>query len=216
MISASGELRVCSAASESVALASDGSLWMLDKFGYVWRAPEDGKGSYALETEPLAQLGPGRPLGFDFDEEGNLIVCNSGSVSPLAYQSVSSKGNWYAILWDLCQHSDSARILQGLVMLEKDSKKVVLLTSRVSPDDPLDPDSTIDYINDVTVASNGIIYFTDSVQGIMPRRNYQGFWDTMEAYMLTLFQVSCTLTRLQPQTILLALVPVHCVSVSLR
>ena len=67
---------------ESVALASDGSLWMLDKYGYVWRAPEDGKGSYALEKEPLAQLGPGRPLGFDFDEQGNLIVCNSGSVSP--------------------------------------------------------------------------------------------------------------------------------------
>ncbi|CAK0787144.1 hypothetical protein CVIRNUC_010360 [Coccomyxa viridis] len=141
--------------SESVALAADGSLWMLDKFGYVWRAPEDGKGSYAMESKPIAQLGPGRPLGFDFDEEGNLIVCNSGS---------------------------------GLVMLEKGSKKVVLLTSRVSSDDPIDPDSTIDYINDVTVASDGIIYFTDSVQGIMPRRNRQGFWDTMEAYLLTLFQ----------------------------
>ena len=80
-------------------------------------------------------------------------------------------------------------VMQGLVMLEKGSKKVVLLTSRVSSDDPIDPDSTIDYINDVTVASDGIIYFTDSVQGIMPRRNRQGFWDTMEAYMLTLFQV---------------------------
>ena len=65
---------------ESVALAADGSLWMLDKFGYVWRAPEDGKGSYAMESKPIAQLGPGRPLGFDFDEEGNLVVCNSGSV----------------------------------------------------------------------------------------------------------------------------------------
>ena len=80
-------------------------------------------------------------------------------------------------------------VMQGLVMLEKGSKKVVLLTSRVSSDDPIDPDSTIDYINDVTVASDGIIYFTDSVQGIMPRRNRQGFWDTMEAYLLTLFQV---------------------------
>ena len=63
-----------------MALAADGFLWMLDKFGYVWRAPEDGKGSYAMESRPIAQLGPGRPLGFDFDEEGNLIVCNSGSV----------------------------------------------------------------------------------------------------------------------------------------
>ena len=74
-------------------------------------------------------------------------------------------------------------------MLEKGSNKVVVLTSRVSADDPLDPESPIDYANDVTVASNGIIYFTDSVQGIMPRRNWMGFWDTMEAYMLTLFQV---------------------------
>ena len=80
--------------------------------------------------------------------------------------------------------------LQGLVMLEKDSKKVVLLTSRVSSDDPLDPGSTIDYINDIAVASSGIVYFTDSVQGIMPRRNREGFWDTMEAYLLTLFQAS--------------------------
>ena len=99
-------------------------------------------------------------------------------------------------------------------MLEKGSKKVVLLTSRVSPDDPLDPDSTIDYINDVTVASNGLIYFTDSVQGIMPRRNHQGFWDTMEAYMLTLFQVSSTLHQCQTPVTALMLVPDHCVPVS--
>ena len=70
---------------ESVALARDGSLWMLDKYGFVWRAPKDGQGSYALEKEPLTQLGPGRPLGFDFDEQENLIVCNSGSVRPPAY-----------------------------------------------------------------------------------------------------------------------------------
>jgi sugar lactone lactonase YvrE len=67
---------------ESVAVASDGSLYMLDKFGFVWRAPPDGSGGYSLEKEPRAQLGPGRPLGFHFDAEGNLIVCNSGAVGP--------------------------------------------------------------------------------------------------------------------------------------
>lgn len=61
---------------------------MLDKWGFVWRAPEDGKGSYALEKEPLAQLGPGRPLGFHFDEEGNLIVCNAGSVRSFLCQPI--------------------------------------------------------------------------------------------------------------------------------
>lgn len=89
-----------SLAAESVALARDGSLWMLDKFGFVWRAPEDGQGSYALEKEPLAQLGPGRPLGFDFDEQGNLIVCNSGSVrSCLRHmQSRHLGGAWQGFL----------------------------------------------------------------------------------------------------------------------
>ena len=76
--------RVLWVRAESVAVARDGSLWMLDKFGFVWRAPEDGRGSYALEKEPLAQLGPGRPLGFHFDRAGNLLVCNSGAVSPPA------------------------------------------------------------------------------------------------------------------------------------
>ncbi len=77
-------------------------------------------------------------------------------------------------------------------MLEKDSRRVVLLTARVSADDPVAPGSTIDYINDVAIASNGIIYFTDSVDGIMPVKNAQGFWDTMAAFMLSLFNVSAT------------------------
>lgn len=71
-------------------------------------------------------------------------------------------------------------------MLEKDSHKVVMLTSRVSADDPLAPSSSIDYINDVAIASNGIIYFSDSARGVTPAKNAQGFWDTMEAYILTL------------------------------
>ncbi|BDA50629.1 Adipocyte plasma membrane-associated protein [Coccomyxa sp. Obi] len=140
--------------SESVAVAKDSSLYMLDKFGFVWRAPRNAAGSYDLEKEPLAHLGSGRPLGFHFDAEGNLIVCMAGA---------------------------------GLVMLEKDSGKVVLLTARVSSDDPVAPGSAIDYINDVAVASNGIVYFTDSVEGIMPVKNAYGFWDTMAAYTLSLF-----------------------------
>ncbi len=63
-----------------MAVAKDGSLYMLDKFGYVWRAPANAAGGYDLEKEPLAHLGSGRPLGFHFDADGNLIVCNAGSV----------------------------------------------------------------------------------------------------------------------------------------
>jgi len=69
-------------AAESVAVAEDGSLYMLDKFGYVWRAPKTSEGGYTKDKEPLAHLGPGRPLGFHFDAEGNLIVCDAGAVRP--------------------------------------------------------------------------------------------------------------------------------------
>ncbi len=67
-------------AAESVAVAKDGSLYMLDKFGFVWRAPRNAAGRYDLEQEPLAHIGSGRPLGFHFDAEGNLIVCMAGAV----------------------------------------------------------------------------------------------------------------------------------------
>lgn len=94
--------------------------------------------------------------------------------------------------WTLCDCFIVGDIapFQGLVMLEKDSGKVVLLTARVSANDPVAPSSAIDYANDVAVASNGIIYFTDSVAGIMPARNARGYWDTMAAFMLSLFNVS--------------------------
>lgn len=63
-------------------MAEDGSLYMLDKFGYVWRAPKTSAGGYTKDKESLAHLGPGRPLGFHFDAKGNLIVCNAGAVRP--------------------------------------------------------------------------------------------------------------------------------------
>ena len=64
-----------------------------------------------------------------------------------------------------------------------------LLTARVSADDLLAPGSPIDYANDVAVAKSGLIYFTDSTRGVIPVRNAEGFWDTMQAYMLTLYHV---------------------------
>ena len=53
----------------------DGVLYMLDKFGIVFRSKDK------RTLERLAFLGPGRPLGFHFDKAGNLLVCNAGTVS---------------------------------------------------------------------------------------------------------------------------------------
>lgn len=51
---------------------------MLDRYNHLWEARKDGKtGQWVLSPEPLAKLGPGRPLGYHFDHDGNLIVCDS-------------------------------------------------------------------------------------------------------------------------------------------
>jgi hypothetical protein len=59
---------------ESVAVAPDGRLWMLDRYGYVWTASGD---QHDLDGQPLAYVGPGRPLGFHHTPTGDLIICDS-------------------------------------------------------------------------------------------------------------------------------------------
>jgi sugar lactone lactonase YvrE len=48
-------------------------------------------------------------------------------------------------------------------MLNSTSKQVVLLTNRVSSNSPMQPDTPITYANDLDIAKDGTIYFTDSV-----------------------------------------------------
>lgn len=48
-------------------------------------------------------------------------------------------------------------------MLNMTSKEVVLLSHRVSPSSPMQPDTPITYCNDLDIAKDGTIYFTDSV-----------------------------------------------------
>lgn len=62
---------------ESVTIAADGHLVMLDKYGYVHEATEGKHGQFELSKQPVAYVGPGRPLGAQFDTDGNLIICDS-------------------------------------------------------------------------------------------------------------------------------------------
>lgn len=48
-------------------------------------------------------------------------------------------------------------------MYNATSKKVVMLTHRVSSTSPLQPDTPVTYANDLDIAKDGTIYFTDSV-----------------------------------------------------
>ncbi|GBF92278.1 strictosidine synthase [Raphidocelis subcapitata] len=63
--------------SESVAVSPEGRLVMLDKFNRVWEAEPAAGGGYELGAAPVAHLGAGRPLGYHFDANGDLIVCDS-------------------------------------------------------------------------------------------------------------------------------------------
>jgi sugar lactone lactonase YvrE len=74
------------------------------------------------------------------------------------------------------------------VKLELPSRRVVLLTSRVDDADELQPGTDIHYANDLDIAPDGSVYFTDSAHGVWPVRSRLGFWDTMQAYLLATFQ----------------------------
>jgi hypothetical protein len=65
---------------ESVTMGPNGTFVMLDKYGHVYEANEDGQGDLVLNETPVAYLGTGRPLGARFDAEGNLIVCDAFKV----------------------------------------------------------------------------------------------------------------------------------------
>lgn len=54
-------------------------------------------------------------------------------------------------------------LVQGLIMLEKDSGRVVLLANRVASSSPLEPGSPIIYANDLDIAPDGTVYFTTSI-----------------------------------------------------
>jgi hypothetical protein len=60
-------------------MAPDGRFIMLDRYGAVKEAREQG-GAMVLQPRPIAHLGPGRPLGAQFDAHGNLVICDAFKV----------------------------------------------------------------------------------------------------------------------------------------
>eukprot|EP00884_Botryococcus_braunii_P013679 jgi/Botrbrau1/22311/Bobra.0138s0061.1 len=145
--------------SESIHVDMDGNLIMCDKFGAVWKARPDGfaSGGYALDPDPVAQLSPGRPLGFLVEprKKGALLVCQAG----LGLLRVDLNG----------------------------TKPPEILSTRVSRRSARDPGTRVQYIDDLDVAPDGTIYFTDA-GGILPIRNGERFWDTWAAFRLVAMQ----------------------------
>jgi hypothetical protein len=88
-------------------------------------------------------------------------------------------------------------------MLEAGTNRVVILANRVSASSPLYPNEPLMYTNDLDIAPDGTIYFTDSVN-VHPHRNAQhngnvthivsilgkpGFYDTVKGWGYGFLQV---------------------------
>ena len=150
---------------ESVAVAADGTLIMLDKYGYIHRAHKSTAGEYTLQAEndnapPLQYIGPGRPLGFHVIENGNaLLVCDS---------------------------------LKGLlrVDLAPASAITVLANSLSASSTGAGPQlggnaHVINYANDLDVAKDGTVFFSSSTaSGIA--QHPDGYYDTMRSFLLNM------------------------------
>lgn len=75
--------------------------------------------------------------------------------------------------------------LKGLTRIDLNSLDLSILSNRVSIDSPIDPDSPINYANDLDIDSDtGDVYFTDSTP-ISPALNRDGYYDTMQSYLFT-------------------------------
>ena len=79
-------------------------------------------------------------------------------------------------------------------MLEKDTGKLVLLSSEAPVSQGGTQLAPIQYADDLAFASDGAIYFTDASE-IPPGYNSKGFYDTMASYILDVFQVSLLFTH---------------------
>lgn len=158
---------------------------MLDKYGYLHTArpaPTTSNGSsggssssgavgYELGAEAVCYVGPGRPLGFHLDADANLVICDS---------------------------------LKGLMLLEHTPAPSTSTGTGTIGTTGTAPTATaqwrlrclancaagrpICYANDLDIAADGRIFFTDSTV-IPPQLNEavpRPWYDTMRSFTLTL------------------------------
>lgn len=151
--------------SESVAVGPDGTLWLLDRYGHVRLAsPTPGApGGFALHPQPLAYVGPGRPLGFHHDAAGNLVICDSKGLM-------------------LLERTDAAAEKGGSGSDPRSGRWRLRCLANWADGRP------VNYANDLDIAADGRIFFTDS-SVIPPALNAatpRPWYDTMRSYMLTM------------------------------
>lgn len=83
----------------------------------------------------------------------------------------------------------STHCLQGLLKIDKHTKDVTLLASRASLDSRKAPGTEIRFADDLDIASDGTVYFSD-MTAVQPVRNAQGHYDVLQAHAANMLQVS--------------------------
>ena len=146
---------------ESVGVSNNGTLVMLDKYGYVHLAEKDDSISkesidnnygYQFVGEKF-YIGPGRPLGYHIVEENKnliLLVCCS---------------------------------LKGLLRVNL-SKRTIKILSNTAPDG-----TPINYANDLDIGpKTGKIYFSSSTSDVVGYSAVGNYYDTLRSYILNFFK----------------------------
>ncbi|KAF8057272.1 OXSR1 [Scenedesmus sp. PABB004] len=141
---------------ETVAVAPDGRLGLVDKWGQIFIATPDGAGGYALPDEPLAYSSPGRTLGAAFDAAGDLYIANS----PLGLLQLVSPGGGEA-------------------------QRLLLAAGRVADESPLMPGHPVEFANDLDIASDGTVYLSCSTD-VLAYKTADSSWDALDSVYVTL------------------------------
>eukprot|EP00882_Tetradesmus_deserticola_P006802 GHRQ01007162.1.p1 GENE.GHRQ01007162.1~~GHRQ01007162.1.p1 ORF type:complete len:400 (+),score=115.27 GHRQ01007162.1:158-1357(+) len=141
---------------ETVAVAPDGRLGLVDRFGKIFIATPDGRGDYSIPLEPLAYSSPGRTLGVKFDADGNLYMANS----PLG-------------------------LLQLVAPGDAENQKLILATGRVSDESPLLAGYPVEFANALDIAADGTVYFSCSTD-VLAYKTEDSSWDVLDSVYVTL------------------------------
>ncbi|EFJ42499.1 strictosidine synthase [Volvox carteri f. nagariensis] len=158
--------------SEHVAISPEGNLTLIDKFGYVYEAAPATSVPGAVYPEEWA---PDLP--------------------PVAY--IGPAGRPLGFHHDGAGNLIIADALKGLLKLERGTRRLELLTSRVSPDAAVAPGSPINYVNALDIAEDGTIYFSSS-QARLGTHNPRIYVSVVPMYPGTLCDVPVGLSLLKP------------------
>ncbi|GAX85618.1 hypothetical protein CEUSTIGMA_g13033.t1 [Chlamydomonas eustigma] len=149
--------------SESVAIGpTETSVTLLDRFGYLWVADRASLGSQE---------------GYLLRKEPETYI---GPGRPLGFKYNAASG--HLIVCDS---------LKGLLSVETGFKRFHILANRVSLNSAIDPGSIITYANDLDIASDGKVFFSDSLN-ISTALNRENYYDSFWSFLLSLVTGYCS------------------------